>query len=806
MQPVQFNFMISPPPPPPPLQQDSIESDQTNEERPLGSSLQTLKQTSSRGCGFSSSFVSLEFDSPDASKKRLFESEQLDETNELQQFVTTSPLPPLVDQRITSAFGEVCSLADYAGIRLETPTFVFVGPRSHGKSALIEAIVGHLFQSTMQFGREATKRPLHIELVYTPDQSSAQFHLTPDIPSMDMAHTSTEPEKIMQIVHTRNEIDTDEPIYMRICADNILNLTLIDTPGLLLTNSATASVETMARSEAIEDVVLNLIRPLHTHIVCVEETQHWKHIKMLQFIRQVDPLMARSTFVFTKLSSFLRNAFFGNASTSAIDQYFRAARRHTNYNRIPAFFVSVPSNQVRRAAISCGDVSLFQKRVFQVSCRDDALLDQLSYGKRCDETARRRGSDSARRMIGIVALRRHIFSSAWKSLQQCLPKIEQLISAKLNYAQRALDQLAYSSQAKPTLLFRKTASSLTHRFVDLLHIQIEGSSEPLHFAHGQTVHDEILSSERRNAWLGQKTSSFSTQSSPLFILGGHQFSRLIQEFREVASQLKMKKLHLDEIVNSIWQVSQVSATKYLYASIDLARQFAHNQFSLLLDHLCVRSKSITTHLAHVAMRQLVQEYARQVSLLQQNTLKDGNQQHLTSKQYAYVLGRTDAFSDRLATLMVEHLFHLVDTTLAKAITTFRTKVLDDFFATETIVSNLSLFSLQQDGSTIPPSINQPEKVHAFCQQQADAAFDSIKHSLERSVSLKFYNFLVTAFQSSIYSDIAKDLSLLDAHQLNTIFSQQKSQNKEENLHQSFDLAKKHLEQLHQLSQCIYKLS
>jgi dynamin 1-like protein len=112
------------------------------------------------------------------------------------------------------------------------PQVVVVGSQSCGKSSVLESIIGKEF---LPRGKGVvTRRPLQIELKCTPGANSdyAEFMHRPN-------------ERYHDFDKVRNEIQSEtlkgcgantginfEPIYMRIFSRNVVDITLVDLPGI----------------------------------------------------------------------------------------------------------------------------------------------------------------------------------------------------------------------------------------------------------------------------------------------------------------------------------------------------------------------------------------------------------------------------------------------------------------------------------------------------------------------------------------------------------------------------------------------
>ncbi len=78
-------------------------------------------------------------------------------------------------------------------------------------------------------------------------------------------------------------------------------MTFIDTPGLLDEDDTDVS------KEERDSLVLNLAKPTHRIIICVEAARDWARMEMVNFVKRVDPELSRTTFVYTKFQTHLQS-------------------------------------------------------------------------------------------------------------------------------------------------------------------------------------------------------------------------------------------------------------------------------------------------------------------------------------------------------------------------------------------------------------------------------------------------------------------------------------------------------------------
>jgi len=127
------------------------------------------------------------------------------------------------------------------GGELDMPQLVVVGSQSAGKSSVLETIVGRDFLPRGQ--GIVTRRPLVLQLIHTPvpDPSS----LSPDVSHTEWGQFLHIDKRFTDFNEIRKEIEQETfrvagqnkgvsklPISLRIYSPNVLDLTLVDLPGL----------------------------------------------------------------------------------------------------------------------------------------------------------------------------------------------------------------------------------------------------------------------------------------------------------------------------------------------------------------------------------------------------------------------------------------------------------------------------------------------------------------------------------------------------------------------------------------------
>jgi dynamin 1-like protein len=201
------------------------------------------------------------------------------------------------------------------GGELDMPQLVVVGSQSAGKSSVLETIVGRDFLPRGQ--GIVTRRPLVLQLIHTPrpkppasgDAEWAQF-LHTDKRFTDFNEVRREIEQETFRVAGQNKGVSRLPISLRIYSPDVLDLTLVDLPGLtkIPVGDQPSDIERQIRS-----LVLDYISKPNSVILSVSAANvDLANSDSLQLARSVDPQGRRTVGVLTKLDLM-------DAGTNALD-------------------------------------------------------------------------------------------------------------------------------------------------------------------------------------------------------------------------------------------------------------------------------------------------------------------------------------------------------------------------------------------------------------------------------------------------------------------------------------------------------
>lgn len=179
------------------------------------------------------------------------------------------------------------------------PTIVVLGGQSSGKSSVLESIVGRDFLP--RGSGIVTRRPLVLQLykIEPGQQDYAQFLHTGNKKFLDFAMVRSEIQQETDRVTGKSKQISPLPINLSIYSPNVVNLTLVDLPGL-----TKVAVEGQPESivQEIEDMVRSYVeKPNCILLAITPANQDVATSDAIKIAREVDPTGERTIGVLTKL-------------------------------------------------------------------------------------------------------------------------------------------------------------------------------------------------------------------------------------------------------------------------------------------------------------------------------------------------------------------------------------------------------------------------------------------------------------------------------------------------------------------------
>ena len=182
--------------------------------------------------------------------------------------------------------------------KINLPQIICVGAQSSGKTSIIESIVGKDF---LPKGTGiVTRRPLILQLKYQKSgEDYCEFLHKPGVKITDFSTITTEITNETNRVAGRNKMISDEPIILRIFSTNLVELTLVDLPGLVKVPIAGQPDNI---DSVVKKIVLDFISNPNAIILALSPANiDIANSDSLKIAREVDPYFTRTLGVISKL-------------------------------------------------------------------------------------------------------------------------------------------------------------------------------------------------------------------------------------------------------------------------------------------------------------------------------------------------------------------------------------------------------------------------------------------------------------------------------------------------------------------------
>lgn len=181
---------------------------------------------------------------------------------------------------------------------LDLPQVVVVGSQSSGKSSVLENIVGRDF---LPRGTGiVTRRPLILQLVNTKgDQDYGEFLHLPNRKFYNFDDIRDEIENETHRIAGNNKGINKLPINLKIYSPHVLNLTLVDLPGV--TKVPIGDQPTDIEKQTKNLVLEYISKPNSLILAVTPANQDLVNSESLKLARQMDPQSKRTIGVLTKL-------------------------------------------------------------------------------------------------------------------------------------------------------------------------------------------------------------------------------------------------------------------------------------------------------------------------------------------------------------------------------------------------------------------------------------------------------------------------------------------------------------------------
>uniref|UniRef100_A0A0D9XXG1 Dynamin-type G domain-containing protein n=1 Tax=Leersia perrieri TaxID=77586 RepID=A0A0D9XXG1_9ORYZ len=492
------------------------------------------------------------------------------------------------------AYNELQSLAaELGGAAAPAPAVVVVGHQTDGKSALVEALMG--FQFNHVGGGTKTRRPVALHLRFNPrchvphcrlvvggGGSGAGDGEDEEAGVAGRAMPLADIQAYIEAENMRLENDpsqfSEKEIIIRIEYKHCPNLTIIDTPGLILPAPGRKNRVMQSQACAVETLVRAKIKHKETIILCLEDCSDWSNATTRRVVMQVDPDLARTVLVSTKLDTKILQ--FARASDVEVFLHPPTCVLDGSLLGDSPFFTSVPSGRVG----SCHEAVFrsneeFKKAISLRELEDVASLeDKLGRGLTKEEKNR----------IGVSNLRLFLEEQLKKRYIESVPLIIPLLEKEHRAATRKLREVAQEISDLDEAKMKEKARLFHDSFLSKLSLLLKGMVVAPPDRFGETLINERING---GTFTGSENFLIPNKLMPnagMRLYGGAQYHRAMAEFRLVVGSIKCPPITREEIVNACGVEDIHDGTNYSRTACVIAVAKARDTFEPHLHQLGFR--------------------------------------------------------------------------------------------------------------------------------------------------------------------------------------------------------------------------
>ncbi|CAN6344578.1 unnamed protein product [Urochloa humidicola] len=518
--------------------------------------------------------------------------------------MATPPLSPADGEEeearelLYEAYNELQALAAELGGAAGAPAIVVVGHQTDGKSALVEALMG--FQFNHVGGGTKTRRPVALHLRFNPRCDEPQCRLFTGFgdEDEDAGGRSMPLADIQAYIEAENMRLEKEPcqfsekeIIIKVEYKHCPNLTIIDTPGLILPAPGRKNRVLQSQASAVESLVRAKIQHKETIILCLEDCSDWSNATTRRVVMQVDPDLARTVLVSTKLDTkipqFARPCdveVFLHPPTCVLDVSF------LGYS---PFFTSVPSGRVgsfREAVFRSNEE--FKKAISSRESEDIVSIeDKLGRSLTTKEKER----------IGVSNLRLFLEELLRNRYIESVPLIIPLLEKEHRNATRKLREISQEISDLDEAKLKEKAQLFHDSFLTKLSLLLKGMVVAPPDKFGETLINERING---GTFTGSENFQLPNKMMPnagMRLYGGAQYHRAMAEFRLVVGSVKCPPITREEIVNACGVEDIHDGTNYSRTACVIAVAKARDTFEPFLHQLGFRLLYILKRLIPISV-------------------------------------------------------------------------------------------------------------------------------------------------------------------------------------------------------------
>ncbi|TVU51148.1 hypothetical protein EJB05_02556 [Eragrostis curvula] len=523
--------------------------------------------------------------------------------------MATPPISPEPEEEeearelLYEAYNELQALAaELGGAAVPAPAVVVVGHQTDGKSALVEALMG--FQFNHVGGGTKTRRPVALHLRFNPRCDEPQCRLVAGADGDDDAGVAGRPMPLADIQayieaeNLRLENDpcqfSEKEIIIKVEYKHCPNLTIIDTPGLILPAPGRKNRVLQTQASAVESLVRAKIQHKETIILCLEDCSDWSNATTRRVVMQVDPDLARTVLVSTKLDTKIPQF----ARSSDVEVFLHPPTCVLDVSLLgdSPFFTSVPSGRVG----SCHEAVFRSNEEFKkaISLRESedvaSIEDKLGRSLTREEKER----------IGVSTLRLFLEELLRKRYIESVPLIIPLLENEHRNATRKLREISQEISDLDKVKLKEKAQLFHDSFLTKLSLLLKGMVVAPPDKFGETLINERING---GTYTGSENFQLPNKMMPnagMRLYGGAQYHRAMAEFRLVVGSIKCPPITREEIVNASGVEDIHDGTNYSRTACVIAVAKARDTFEPFLHQLGFRLLYILKRLIPISVHLL----------------------------------------------------------------------------------------------------------------------------------------------------------------------------------------------------------
>lgn len=492
--------------------------------------------------------------------------------------------------------------AELGGAAVPAPAVVVVGHQTDGKSALVEALMG--FQFNHVGDGTKTRRPIALHLRFNPRCHSPNCRLLAgsgegdaedDAGAADRAMPLADIQAYIEAENKRLENDPSQfsakEIIIRIEYKHCPNLTIIDTPGLILAAPGRKNRVLQSQACAVEALVHAKIQHKETIILCLEDCSDWSNATTRRVVMQVDPDLARTVLVSTKLDTKIPQ--FARASDVEVFLHPPTCVLDGSLLGDSPFFTSVPSGRVG----SCHEAVFRSNEEFKKAISLRELDDVTSLEDKLGRSLTR----EEKNRIGVSNLRLFLEELLQNRYIESVPSIIPLLEKEHRTASRKLRKVTQEISDLDEAKLKEKARLFHDSFLTKLSLLLKGMVVAPPDKFGETLINERING---GTFTGSENFQLPNKMMPnagMRLYGGAQYHRAMAEFRLVVGSIKCPPITREEIVNACGVEDIHDGTNYSRTACVIAVAKARDTFEPFLHQLSFRLLYILKRLSPISV-------------------------------------------------------------------------------------------------------------------------------------------------------------------------------------------------------------